>query len=79
MLHAQQHAQHISVEGGRVALRGLLGYETARPFGPGVVDGNIQATEARDGLIDQVANVLVVAYVATPIFGLSADLAEVSD
>jgi hypothetical protein len=52
MLHAQQHAQHIGVERGRIALCCLLGYETARPLSSGVIDGYIQATKAGDGLVD---------------------------
>src|SRR6266851_5201826 len=79
MLHAQQRAEDVGVESGRVALCCLLCYETARPLSPGIVDGHIQAAKARDGLIDQVADVLVVAYVSTPILCLSADLAEFSD
>ena len=38
-----------------------------------------QAAEARDGLIDQVAHIVVVAHVGTPILSLSADPAEFSD
>jgi hypothetical protein len=75
----QQHAQHIGIERGRVALCCLLGYETARPLSRGVIDGNIQATETRDGLIDEATHVVLVTHVGTPILCLSADLAEVSD
>ena len=78
MLHAQQHAQHIGVEGGRVALCGLLGYGAALLLSPGVVDGDIQAAEACNGLIDQAAHVVIMAHVRTPILSLRAELADFS-
>src|SRR2546426_664225 len=47
--------------------------------GPGVVDGHIQATEARDGLIDQAAYIVLVAHVGAQEFGLTAEVAEFGD
>src|SRR6266481_2040866 len=78
MLHAQQRAENVGVESGRVALGGLICHRAHLAFGPGVVNGYIETTEARDGLIDQVAHIFVVAHVGTPILRLSADLAEFS-
>src|SRR5207253_4772688 len=43
MLQAQQCAQHIRVEGARVALSGLLNYRAGLAFGTCIVDGHVQA------------------------------------
>jgi hypothetical protein len=56
VLHAQQCAEHIGIEGGGVALGGLLRHRAGLAFRAGVVDGRIQAAEARDRLIDQIAD-----------------------
>src|SRR5439155_14994400 len=37
VLHAQQHTQYVAVKSSRVALCGLVGYETAQSFRPGIV------------------------------------------
>src|SRR5258708_4166906 len=79
MLHAQQGAEDVGVEGGRVALGGLLRNRTGLAFGTGVIDRYIQAAKARDGLIDQGTHIVFVAHVGTPILRLDADLAEFSD
>src|SRR5713101_1841462 len=78
MLHAQQGAKDVGVEGGRVALGGLLCHRTGLAFGAGVIDGHIQATEARDGLIDQVSYVVLVAYIGMHVFCLHIKSAEFS-
>ena len=75
MLHAQQRAEHVGVEGGRVALGGLLRQGTGLALGARVVDGHIQPTESRDRLIDQRANFIIMANVGTnvasaPILGV---------
>jgi Thiamine pyrophosphate enzyme, C-terminal TPP binding domain len=79
MLHAQHCAEHIGVESCRIALGGLRRQRTGLAFGPGVVDRHIQASEARNGLIDQASHIIFVAHVGTPIFGLCAQAAEFSD
>jgi len=53
MLHAQERAKDVGVEGSRVAVGGLLRHRAGLALSTGVVDSHIQATEARDGLIDQ--------------------------
>ena len=53
MLHAQQHAEHIGIEGGGVAFRGLLGDRAGLAFGAGIVDGDVEAAEPGDGLVDK--------------------------
>jgi len=76
MLHAKQHAEHIGIEGGRVALRCLLRHRTWLAFGAGVVDRHIEPAEARHGLVDQVAHVVFVAHVSADEFSFHAEAAE---
>src|SRR3982074_3269522 len=61
MLHAQEHTEHVGVEGGRVAVRGLFGEGAGRAFGAGVIDGNVEAAEPGDGPVDQILHVALVA------------------
>jgi hypothetical protein len=79
MLHAQEGAENVGIEGGRVALGGLLRHRTGLAFGSGAVYSHIQATEARDGLVDEAANIIFMADVSAPILCLGADLAKFSD
>src|SRR5260370_26616014 len=76
MLHAQQHAQYIGIECGRVALSCLLGYESPRPLSRSVVDGNVQATKTLDGLIHQVAHVLFNTHICTNKLSLGPECPE---
>src|SRR5690242_1218557 len=78
MLHAQQRAENVGIEGRRVALRGLLCDRTELAFGSGSVDSHIQATEARHGLIDQVLYVVLVPYISLHVFRLRIEPAELS-
>src|ERR1700736_3912810 len=48
MLHAQEHAEHVGIEGGGVTLRGLFGDRAGRALGAGVIDGNVEAAGLRD-------------------------------
>jgi hypothetical protein len=73
---AQQCAEHIGIEGGGVALGGLLRHRAGLAFRTGVVDGRIQAAEARDGLIDQIADLIVVLNVGLDERGVSAEAAK---
>src|SRR5712671_3183208 len=79
MLHAQERAENVGIEGGGIALGGLLGYWTRLAFGSGGVNSHIQATEARDGLIDEAAHIIFMADVSAPILCFGADLAKFSD
>jgi hypothetical protein len=79
MLHAQERAEDIGVEGSRVALGGLLRDWTGLTFGTRVIDRHIEAAKARHSLIDQTAHVVVVTHVGTPIFCLRAKGAEFCD
>src|SRR5713226_3751556 len=78
MLHAEECAENVGIEGGRVALRGLLRHRTGLAFGSGSVNSHIQATEARHGLIDQVSYVVLVAYIGIHVFRLRVESAELS-
>src|SRR6266851_3986774 len=79
MLHAQECAENVGIKGGRVALGGLLCHGTELAFGSGGVYSHIQATEARDSLIDEAVQIIFMADVSAPILCLSAELAEFSD
>ena len=76
VLHTEQGAKHIGVEGFVVAFGGLVRHRTGLALCAGVVDRHIETTEAGDGLIDQVANVVVFANVGAEIFGLSSEIAH---
>src|SRR5207253_625211 len=53
--------EHIGVEGSGIGVSGLLRHRTGLAFGAGVVDGRVQPTKARDGPIDQVPHLVLVA------------------
>src|SRR2546428_11593968 len=78
MLHAEQRPEHIGVEGGGIGVGGLLRHRTGLAFGAGVVDGRVQPTKARDGPIDQVPHLVLVAHVRAQEFGVSAERAQLS-
>src|SRR5260370_37543965 len=73
MCHGEGCAENVGMEGGRVALRGLLRHRTGLAFGSGSVNSHIQATEARHGLIDQVSYVVLVAYIGIHVFRLRVE------
>jgi hypothetical protein len=52
MLQAEQHAEYVGLESGGLAVGGLFRNGPRLAFGTGVVDCHVQATKARDGLID---------------------------
>src|SRR2546428_5709690 len=78
MLHAQQRAEHIGVEGGGEGGGGLLRHGAGLAFGAGVVDGGVQATEARNGPIDQVPYVVLLAHIRAQEFDFNAERAKLS-
>jgi hypothetical protein len=61
VLHAQQDAKHVGIESGRKALGGLLRDRTNLALGCRIVDGDVEATEARDGLRDKIADIVFFA------------------
>jgi hypothetical protein len=78
MLHAEQRPEDVGIEGGGIGIGGLLRHRTGLAFGPGVVDRYVQATEARDGPIDQVPHLILVAHIGTEELSLSAERAQLS-
>src|ERR1700731_3463578 len=76
MHHAEQRAEHIGIERRGVAVGGLLRHRAGLAFGAGAVDGRIQATEARDGLIDQAAHIVIAAHVGADELRFAAELAQ---
>src|SRR5258705_10678347 len=76
MLHAQERAEHVRIEGGRVALGGLLRQWTGLAFGTGGIDRDIQPAKPFDRLIDEATHLVLVAYIGGEEFGLSAQVAE---
>src|SRR4029077_5521789 len=78
MLHAQEGAENVGIEGGGIALGGLLRYRTRLAFGSGGVNSHSQATEARHRLIDQVSYVVLVSYIGFHVFRLRVESAELS-
>ena len=52
MLHAQQHAEHIGVEGRGIAFSGLLRNGTRLAFGTGAVHRHVQSAKLLHGLVD---------------------------
>ena len=76
MLKAEQGTQYIGIEGGLVALGGLVDDETRLAFGACIVHGHIEAAEARHRLIDQLAHRIVVAHVGGDKDGLRAELLQ---
>src|ERR1700692_4748608 len=75
MLHAQQHTEHVGIEGGCVALGCLLRHRTGLAFGAGIVDRHIEPTEPSYGLVDQVADVVLVPNVRADELSFKADTA----
>ena len=78
MLHAEERAEHIGIERRGVAVGGLLRHRAGLAFGAGVVDGSIEPTEARDGLIDQARAHRPHGDVGADELGFGAELAQLS-
>jgi hypothetical protein len=76
VLHAEQRAKHIGVEGGCVSLGGLLGHRAGLSFCAGRVDGRVQTAEAGQGLIDQIADFVVMTDVRLDEGGFGAEAAQ---
>jgi hypothetical protein len=78
MLHAQQRAEDVGIEDGRVALGGMFYNRTGLAFGSGSVYRHIKATEACHGLIDEVSYVVLVPYIRIHEFRLRVESAQLS-
>src|SRR4029077_10401729 len=76
VLHAQDHAENIRVEGRGVAFRRLVGDRANLAFGAGIVHRDIEAAKPCDGLVDQSADVIVLADVGVDELGLRTESAQ---
>src|SRR5438445_1577282 len=76
MLHAQECAENVGVEGGSVAFGGLLRYRARLAFGTGGIDGHIQATKPRNSLIDQSTHIVFAANIGPNKFSFRSKFAE---
>ena len=61
--HAQDDAQHIRVERRRIAFRGLVRDRATLAFGASIVHRDIETAIACNGLVDEVAHVVLAANV----------------
>ena len=76
VLQAEQHAEHVGVEGGGIARCRLLNHWTGFAFGAGVVDHGIEAPEALDRPVDETADIILVPHVGLDEFGRGAEFAD---
>jgi len=65
VLHAEQRPEHVGIEGGGIGIGSLLRHRTGLAFGAGVVDRDVQPTEPRNGPINQVPHLVLVAHIRT--------------
>jgi hypothetical protein len=57
----------------------LFGQRAGLAFGTGVVDRHVQTSEARHGLVDEIAHVVLAADIGAHEFSLGAESAQFSD
>jgi hypothetical protein len=76
VLHAQDHAENIRVERRGIALRGLVRDRANLAFGASIVHGDIETAEPCDGLVDQSADVILLANVGVDELSLRAERAQ---
>jgi hypothetical protein len=76
MLHAQDHAENIRVERRGVAFHGLVRDRADRAFGRGVVHRDIDTATPCDGLVNQSADVMLLADIGVDELGLRTEGAQ---
>ena len=76
MLHAQDHAENIRVERRGIAFRGLVRDRANLAFGPSIVHRDIETSKPCDGLVDQSADVILLADVGVDKLGLRTERAQ---
>ena len=76
VLHAQEHAENIGVERRGIAFRGLVRDRASLAFGAGIVHRDIETAKPCDGLVDQSADVILLADVGVDELGLRAEERE---
>lgn len=72
VFHAQDHAENVGVKGSGEAPRRLLGDRANLTFGAGIVRRDIETTKPRNGLVDHIADVIVLTEVGVDKLGLCA-------
>ena len=76
MLQAEQHPQYVRVEGGGVALGGLIDDQAPLALGTGTVDGGVDPAQAGHGLIDQFSHFVFAADVGLDERGFGSQAAQ---
>jgi len=76
VLHAEQRAEHVGVKGRGIAFRRLVNDGAGFALRAGIVDGNIDAAEAGDGVIDEAANIVVLTDVGADKDGVCTEFAK---
>src|SRR5207245_5871951 len=76
IFHGQKYTKHICVEDGLIALGGYIGSRTRSAHGAGVIDGNVEAIETSDDLVDEVLDFLFMPHVGAHKFGFAAEAAQ---
>src|SRR5271170_1907431 len=79
VLHAQQHAKHVGVEDRLIVLNGYISSRADNTFCASVIDGNIEASETRDSLVDQILDVVFVTHIRADKFRFRSGGAQFSD
>jgi hypothetical protein len=79
VFHAQQCAEHIRIERRRVALGSLLHHRAGHAFRTGGVHRDIQTAIPFHGLVDQVAHVLLAAYIGADELRFRTVVADFTD
>src|SRR5207244_6826710 len=75
VLHAEQRTKDVCVEGRGVSLRSLFRHRAGCAFGSSAIDSSIQATKARDSLVDERPDIVVVSNVGFHEFRFCAKFA----
>ena len=60
VLQAEERPEHVGIEGRGIALGGLVDDRAGLPFGTGTVNGSVDASKSRNGLVHQMADLLLV-------------------
>src|SRR5262249_54468023 len=76
VLHAQDHAENIRVEGRGIAFRGLVRDRASPAFGARIVHCDIETTKPCDGLVDERADVVFLADIGVDELGLRPERSQ---
>jgi hypothetical protein len=79
VLHAQDHAENICIECRGIAFRGLVRNRANLAFGASIVHRDIETAKPCDGLVDQSADVILLADVGIDELGLRTERPQLLD